>query len=384
MISASKNLLHLSLNTYPSLHENFATKRIWNTLSKFFRKHYILGRSMKYRFESYEEDNIKLYLLPKFNSASFGISAHALYYLILKHKIDILLSQDPIVGGFAGVNASKLFKIPIMVEIHADTYFKFFTSRNPYEKILGQIALYSLKNATLVRIVSETFRPELHKVGIPDENIVLIPYRVNLALFDYQREAVDVSKLGIDEDAFVITSIGRFVEQKGYEYLIRGFPQVLNEYPNSYLLIVGRGTLESEYKNLIRDLNMEGRIKLINWVPQELLQQILKKSDVYIQPSVPFRGDAMPRTILEAMAMKAPVIVSRVAGIPGIINHGENGILIEPMSESAIAESIVDLLSNEAERKRLGQNAYLDVKNKYEWNKVFKLWAETLLSMTYQ
>ena len=230
---------------------------------------------MKYRFESYEEDNIKLYLLPKFNSASFGISAHALYYLILKHKIDILLSQDPIVGGFAGVNASKLFKIPIMVEIHADTYFKFFTSRNPYEKILGQIALYSLKNATLVRIVSETFRPELHKVGIPDENIVLIPYRVNLALFDYQREAVDVSKLGIDEDAFVITSIGRFVEQKGYEYLIRGFPQVLNEYPNSYLLIVGRGTLESEYKNLIREIKSKiqtSQIKAHIKVNEELLK----------------------------------------------------------------------------------------------------------------
>ena len=92
----------------------------------------------------------------------------------------------------------------------------------------------------------------------------------------------------------------------------------------------------------------------------------------------------MPRTILEAMAMKAPVIASKVAGIPGIITHGENGILIEPMNESAIAKSIIDLLSNEAERKRLGQNAYLDVKNKYEWNKVFKLWAETLLSMTYQ
>ena len=380
---ASKNILHVSLNTFPPLSEKHSTKEIWKSLCKYFKNYHILARSEKYKFESYKEGNITLHLVPKFNTASFGITAHYLYYLIRKHKINLILSQDPIVGGFSAVNASKLFKIPTMVEIHADVYFRFFVSKNPYHKFLNKLTLHALKNCTKVRILSEIYRPKLHEMGINDDKIVLIPNRVNLELFNHNisNDSSIRKNHGIGESNLLITTIGRYVYHKGYEYLIKAFPTVLQECPNCFLLIIGEGELEEKYKSLIDDNKLNERVKLIGWMPQDKLRQFLKCTDIYVQPSM---SEGMPRTILEAMAMKLPVIASRVGGIPGIIQHKKNGILIEPGSIEEIAKSIIYLAKNKNDRERLAENAYLEIENKYEWNKVFKLHAETLLSMTYQ
>jgi glycosyltransferase involved in cell wall biosynthesis len=369
----TKKLLHISANQLPDLNSPHHTVRIWEELSEAFDEYHIIGRSKNWHFKYSHKGNIHLHLIPALGkrNRSFFLSSFYLFYLVKRHRITHLLSQSSIWGGFTATLASRIFSIPHLVEIHGDVYFKYPQSPKFHERILARISRYSLKRATVVRSLSESMTRSLQQMGI-ENKIVEIPNRVNLKRFGPPKNDYSLS------EPIEILSIGRFVPQKGYDIAIQSILQ-LQKNRSVRLRLVGGGKLKEA---LLERIGQNPNIELIDWVKQEDLIAMMRKADIYIQPSLPHLGEAMPRTILEAMAMGLPIVASRIAAIPGVLTHGQNALLVQPGNIEELSDSLTSLISDQLKRRELGQKAFQDAREHYEWSKIFALYRKTLAEMS--
>jgi glycosyltransferase involved in cell wall biosynthesis len=367
-------ILHISANTYPSLNgKNHHTKNIWRELAKGFDEYHVLARSETNKYNYSEEGNIHLHLMPRLTKKSkiFFFTSFWMFWIIKKYKITHLLAQCPIVGGFTATLASRLYKIPLMAEIHGDVYFKYMQGKIFVHKIFSKITKFTFNNATKIRSLSSAMNDLLVMYGFT-QNIVIVPNRVNLELFNSNKNSYHLHK------PIRIISIGRFVEQKAYDIAIEAIKQLGKKY-NIELHLIGGGELYDKYATLSKGYE---NIKLIKWIEQSELKVLLEQSDIYIQPSRPYFGEAMPRTILEAMAMKLPIIATNIAAIPGILNE-TNAVVINPNKADELVDAIVKLINNDEFREKIALQGYKDVVEKYEWSKVFELYRSEIKSMRY-
>ncbi|MCO6462366.1 MAG: glycosyltransferase family 4 protein [Saprospiraceae bacterium] len=364
-------ILHISANQFPALEVDHFTKKIWKELAKGADEYHVLARAKDNRLHHYQEGNLYLHLVPAITKRqwSFIITSWILFFYIRKYKITKLVAQDAIFGGFTGVLAARIFAIPIMIEIHGDIYFDFFKENTLKKKFLSRLSKYVFRNATKVRSLSSVMSELLFEnVGL--KNICLIPNRVDCKLFYPPKEDYLI------KDEAIIISVGRFVKQKGYDFAIRVCKSLSKKY-RIKLVLIGGGKLTHEYRDIIgSDTNVE----LIEWIEQKKLIAYLKKADIYIQPSLPYYGEAMPRTILEAMAIGLPIISTNVCAIPGILNNA-NSILINSNSITELEIAISKLIENPQLREQLGRTALLDAYTKYNWEDMFILYREEVQNM---
>ena len=362
------NILHISANQFDDIESAGHTYRIWAELSLDYDNYYILARSKSNNFRKFSKGNITLLLIPYIirSSSVFVISSIIIFYYVKRYNINRLIAQDALAGGLMGILASKFYKIPVLVEIHADIYFDYFKEKNMIQYIFSKLSKWIFRNATKVRSLS-TEMTVLLRNAVDLSNVVLIPNRVNMSLFYPPKSDYSIG------NKVVITSIGRFVEQKGYESLIEVVNKLYPEYPIE-LVLVGGGKLRLLYEKLIGD---NANIKLIDWINQDELVDILRRSDIYVQPSIPYRGEAMPRTILEAMAIGLPIVATDVCAIPGVLNSN-NSILISANSPSQLEYSLLSLIQNFEIRQQLGQRAFTDVRDNFSWKEMFQIYRREL------
>lgn len=173
-----------------------------------------------------------------------------------------------------------------------------------------------------------------------------------------------------------IITIGRLNIQKGQWHLIKAFKLVLEEYPNSKMLILGNGKLEKKLKKLIKENNMEKNIEIKSFVNN--VQDYLANSKIFVLPSI---YEGLPNVVLEAMAIGLPVIATDCYGGTREILHpqlknekyieavieGEYGILIPNMGlkykkkittqEKKLAEYLKKLLGSSSLREEYIQKS---------------------------
>jgi len=363
-------LLHISANTYPPLNgKHHHTKNIWKELAKGFDEYHVLARSETNKYSYSNEGNIHLHLVPKLTKKSkiFFFTSFWMFWIIKKYKITHLLSQCPIIGGFTATLASKFYKIPLMVEIHGEEYFRFLEKNN----FIVNIMKYSFKHSNKIRSLNSEMTKKLKKYGIV-KNVVEIPNRVNLDIFNKQKKDFSIS----NQIKFI--SVGRFVWEKNYLNLIKALH---NSNIDFHLTLIGGGPLKKEYEKYISENKLDSKIVLIDWIQQEEMIDLIINSDIYIQSSV---SEGMPRTILEAMALSMPIISTNVGSIEGVLKNGENSIIINPNKEDELVYAIVKLINDDKFRETIARQGYKDVVEKYEWNKVFKIYRDEILQMEYK
>lgn len=366
-------LLHISANTYPPLnHNNHHTKNIWKELAKEFDEYHIFARSKTNKYNFSKEGNIYLHLIPKITIKSkiFFFTSFYMFYLIKKYKITHLLSQCPLIGGFTATLASKFFQIPLMLEIHGEEYFKILKKDSILNKLLSSILIYDFRNAQKIRSLNNEMTEKLNKYNIT-KNIVVIPNRVNLNLFNKQKENYKIT------NNIKLVSVGRFVWEKDYLNLIKTLHQ---SELNFSLILIGGGKLKEKYLDYINTNNLNN-IKLIDWIEQKELVNKIIDADIYIQSSI---SEGMPRTILEAMALRMPIISTNVGSIIGVLKDNHNAIIIDSDYSKILVEKINLLIKDDTLRKKIAFQGYTDVCEKYEWNKVFELYRYEIKSMKYE
>jgi glycosyltransferase involved in cell wall biosynthesis len=215
----------------------------------------------------------------------------------------------------------------------------------------------------LVICVSEDLQAQSRDCGVPRERCVLIENGIDTQGFF---RSVDVAaakrKLGIAPERLLIGAVGRLSAEKGFDTLIRSVDQLLRAHWDVELVIVGEGEEKARLQALVSHLGREERIRLLGYRPDMI--DLYQAMDVYALSSL---REGLPNVLLEAMAMEVPVVATRVAGVPRLIRHEENGLLVEPGSEVDLTRALARMLRDEDLRLKMKRAGRHTVETQYSF-----------------
>jgi len=159
-------------------------------------------------------------------------------------------------------------------------------------------------------------------------------------------------ELGIPPSASVLGSIARFDPIKNHCMMLQAFRQVLDKNPDCYLLLVGDGEERANIENAIATLNLRDRVVLPGYIPQPAMW--LEAMDVFLLSSF---SEGTSMTLLEAMSLGKPCVVTDVGGNPEIVKEGETGRVTPNADAEAFAEGILSLLNGQTAMSVCSTNA---------------------------
>jgi glycosyltransferase involved in cell wall biosynthesis len=216
----------------------------------------------------------------------------------------------------------------------------------------------------LVICVSEDLHARCLECGVVPQRCVLIENAIDTDEFRRGASSPALARqaLGLPPDRFLIGAVGRLSPEKGFDILIRAVAAMQAAGRDAGLVLVGDGEEEPRLRALIAELGAADRIRLLGYRLD--VRDLYQAMDVFALSSY---REGLPNVLLEAMALEVPVIATRVAGIPRLIQDGENGLLVEPGAADALADGILRLHRDAALRARLGQAGRATIEARYSF-----------------
>ncbi len=180
--------------------------------------------------------------------------------------------------------------------------------------------------------ISRDIRAVLTALGVPASRIAVIYTGVATAPYQaYQRRTFHWTH------RFLIGAIGRLEPEKGYAFLLRAFQTVLSMIPHARLILAGDGSERAKLEWLARQLGIDRSVQFVGF--QKETRPWYASFDCFVLPSV--RRESFGIVLLEALAASCPIVASDLGGIPEIIEHGKNGLLVEPGDVESLVQAIL-------------------------------------------
>ena len=186
--------------------------------------------------------------------------------------------------------------------------------------------------------------------GFPGDKIHVVHCGINPKLF--KCENVQSNEVPL------ILSVGRLVEKKGFDILLKALSILKNNGELFQAVIVGNGPLYSDLIQLSDKLGLKENVTFTGPLESSIVRSYLFKCDLFVLPCKRATNgdvDGIPVVLMEAMACGKPVISSAISGIPELIKDGENGILIQENNIHALAAKIAILINDKRLSKKLGE-----------------------------
>lgn len=197
----------------------------------------------------------------------------------------------------------------------------------------------------------------------PGEEYFIIPNGIDIERFSPEgpvRKEFTNGKLNI-------LFVGRLEKRKGLGHLISACAILKKKLPDFRLIVVGPGTrLRSGYQEQAKELELDN-VVFTDFVSDVELPEYYRTADIYCAPAI--GGESFGIVLLEAMACGKPVIASNIEGYAGVLNHNEEGLLVPPGDEEALAEAIIFLSENRSLRELMGAKGKVKAKE-YSWENV--------------
>ncbi len=187
-----------------------------------------------------------------------------------------------------------------------------------------------------------------------------------------QQDLVDFKNGQKLQDKKMVLSVGRLVERKGFDTMIKALPQVLQKFPELVYVIYGVGQEKERLNKLAQELKVEKSILITN---EDSLEKYYQSCDLFVLPCRELaNGDVEGFGIvfLEAGIFGKAVIAGNSGGAPEAVVDGETGFVIDPTDEQWLAEKVLELLQNRELAERLGQNGQKRASDQFVWSKQAK------------
>jgi len=277
----------------------------------------------------------------------------------LKNKPNILHGHWAFPSGYIAYLISKIFRKKFVVTIHG--------SDIPLLKKHTQIkknVISGLNKSSQIIANSEYAKNELVKMGINEDKIIII--RVPPDFVEHENDPKVLEKFRenfTDSSSKIILFIGRLVEVKGAEYLIKALLELKNV--KVHLIIAGDGTLKSKLQTLANSLNIQEKVTFFGTADKKELGLLHEVSDVLVCPSIVYESGAtegLPMVIPEAMESGLPVIASSVGGIVDVVKNEISGLLVNQKDPKSIAKAIEKILLDSDLEKKIIENSKITLK----------------------
>lgn len=298
----------------------------------------------------FNENNISIYNIP-FNRSPFSRNNHAAYKefksLVENEKFDIVHTHTPIASMIVRL-ACKNISTKVVYTAHGFHFFKGAPLKNwlvyyPIEKICAR------KTDNIITINNEDYNlaksklhagnvSYVHGVGLPTEKFQnIIP--------------TDLSNFKNFDDDCVILSIGELNNNKNHEQVIIELEKIREEH--FIYLICGVGEEKDGLEKLIAEKKLSNKIYLLGY--RKDIPNILSASDVYIHPS---KREGLPVSVMEAMFTGLPICCSNIRGNKDLVQHEENGYLVNLNDTSKnFAFYLSKFFNNKELAERMGESS---------------------------
>ena len=211
-----------------------------------------------------------------------------------------------------------------------------------------------MHHAQFVVTCTEDNRQYLQRLSDNETPLLRLYHGLNLTRFDQ----IQYKHQGVPSTIPTIVSVARFREKKGLLTLIRAC-HLLNVRGYQFrCCIVGFGPLQSDMEALIQELRLNHLVLLLGQQPLEKVVGLYQRAAIFALPSQVAQDgdrDGIPNVLMEAMACRLPVVTTAVSGIPELVQHDHNGLLVPQRDPEALALALAHLLDNPAVRQRLGE-----------------------------
>jgi glycosyltransferase involved in cell wall biosynthesis len=250
--------------------------------------------------------------------------------LMRTEAVDLVHTHSSIDAWLAGF-AAKSLRLPVVRSRHVSIPVK--RRRN------------FVYNALCDRIISsgDAIREVLITGGVEPDKIVAIPAGVDVEQF-HPAVSGEAIRREFRLGGPVVGTIAMFRHSKGHRVLLQAIPQILESEPRAIFLWVGDGVGHATLQQAVADAGLQSAVRLIGF--REDVATCLAAMDVFVLPSI--KSDGVPQVIIQALAMRKPVIASAVGGIPEVIQHHQTGVLIPPNDPQALADAVVHVLRDPA------------------------------------
>jgi glycosyltransferase involved in cell wall biosynthesis len=250
-------------------------------------------------------------------------------------------------AGILGRVASRITGIPIIIHgVHGSTFQAFNSGLLNwllflFEKITGRFTDAYIS-------VSEVLSSKYVEKGIgKKENYYTVYSGMKLDKFYDVREKIDYEKkqreLGINSGQFVIGNVARLETRKGHKFLLDAFKKVTIERKDHplKLLIIGEGEDREKLENYTKELNLEDKVIFTGY--REDVGELMALMNIFVLTSL---REGLPRVLVQAAAVRIPLIAFNVDGVSEIVKDNNNGFLIRPRDVEQLANRIVRYIDN--------------------------------------
>lgn len=283
------------------------------------------------------------------------------------HGADLLIGINVAYGGIMGYAASKRFGIPYVVPAYAYEFLKF--GRNG---AAGRLLKRVYERATVVTAISGYTRDRLVEFGVAAERVDVIPPGApEPRLLDAEALSAIKRKYTIGDER-VILAVGRFIPRKGHVTLVSALPRLLERFPNTLLIAVGRGETLRPALQEAHALGVRQHTLFPGCVSDEDLAGLYQLCDVFALPTgEDARGqvEGFGLVFTEAQAYGKPVIAGRSGGVVDAVLDGETGLLVEPNNPEGLADALCAVLGDGVLAARLGKNGRRRVETELNWRR---------------
>jgi len=318
-------------------------------------------------------------------SYSLCASAFAILYYF-KHRFNVIYERKMFVSPT--VLFARMLKLPIVIELNdippSMNVQKYYQKENSgiKRKLLEALLFWLVLDGAIVakfatRVI---LTAKLHVPRVEQRNPYLLPFGANSDLFKPFDKNECRRALNLQEQVNIICFVGSFLPWQGIEHILEAMPTILNELPETLLLLIGdeEASIQRsrEYRERILaqigDLNLTNAVITTGRVRYEHVRQYLNASNVCIITQTSARSGYSPLKLFEYMACGKPIVATDIRGIREIITESHCGILVPPENSDELAQALMKLLQDDGLMAELGENGRRSVIKTYNWKSVAK------------
>jgi len=309
--------------------------------------------------------------------APLAVSATLFRLASLARKIrpDVIHANWVLPNGPPAVMVGRHLKIPVVTSLHGSGTFLAESA-----SIMARAAAFAFQGSAAVTACSGDLAERAYRLGADPRRTEVIPYGVDPNGFrpPTAREREEArNRMEVPPAAFLVLSVGRLVEKKGFRYLLEAFQQAFTgggaERGAPLLWIAGSGDLGQQLGDRAEELGLGEGFRLLGNVDRHGVRDLYRAADVLVVPSVRDSAgnvDGLPNVIMEGMGSGLPIVASRIAGIPDVLTDGENGVLVPEKDPGALAAALRRMADDQGSRKALGDAARRSVEERLSWEQI--------------
>jgi glycosyltransferase involved in cell wall biosynthesis len=273
-------------------------------------------------------------------------------------------------GDMISIIAAKLEKTPVLMTRRVDNLEFFGASVIKYPLLEHVIAIsHGIKKA----LVQSGVRSD--KISVVHSAIAPPVHPSNLSRREF------LNRFGLPSNALVVGVVAQLIKRKGHAVLFNGIPQILEKFPDTQFLIFGQGELKSELKQKTINLGIQHAVHFAGF--QQDMPDLIPHFDILTHPAL---LEGLGVALLEAATAGVPIVASNSGGIPEIVHHRVNGLLVEPNHTDELISSLCELLGSQPKRQEMGNNgrtiaAQFSIESMVEGN--FKIYQSLNLGSPY-